>query len=347
MEESRRLIRKLAGKLARGKGEPDFFEMVRRIESLHRELPRIGRSEVLALEPVRFGQLPYLRFPQTSIASIEELAEKDSHAAEVLILVYFFGLYGVNGPMPLEVTNYVFERYFNEYDSTLRRFSDIVHHRFLSLFYRAWAESRLAVSFDRPESSIPAYLLKSLAGYPLEDQLQDLPKYAPESYANVLSGCSSSADGLVFILENFLQIPIRVNERVTSKEDIPAEYKVRFGKRSSSILGKNMQIGSHFLTKTKVFEIEIGPAAFEDCKDFLPGTQGFKHISSLIKLYIDRPLDWKLRVVINKNTLPKPTLNGRYQLSRGIWLGKSKSSQTGTTVLTLDGEKCSSSASNT
>ena len=68
-----------------------------------------------------------------------------------VFMTYFFGLLGVNGPMPLEFTDYVFQRSHNYYDQTWRRFLDIINHRFLTLFYRAWAENEQAVSFDRAD----------------------------------------------------------------------------------------------------------------------------------------------------------------------------------------------------
>lgn len=342
MEESKRLIRQFAGRLARGKAEPDFFELVRRLENCHPELPRIGYAQVLLQESVRFGQLPYLHFPQASLASIEELTEKDGQTAEALILVYFFGLYGVNGPMPLEITNYVFERYFNEYDSGLRRFSDIIHHCFLSFFYRAWSQPRLAVCFDRPETCLPMYLLRALTGVPFNSTLSPLPKYASETYVSHLSCCVRSAAGLTSILENFLQIPVELKELVTSKESIPNESKTYLGKNTCGILGKNIQLGSYFFTKNKVFEIMIGPTTFEECESFLPGTKGFKQISALIKLYLDRPLDWKLRFFIKRKTLPRPILNGKYQLSRSLWIGRPNSSPSENTELLLDGGRCDS-----
>ena len=37
-------------------------------------------------------------------------------------------------------------------DPTLSRFLDVFNHRFLALFYRAWAQAQPYVNHDRPET---------------------------------------------------------------------------------------------------------------------------------------------------------------------------------------------------
>ena len=56
-----------------------------------------------------------------------------------------------NGPLPMHLTEYARERLHHAGDPTLRRFLDIFHHRFLALFYRAWAQAQPHVNLDRPE----------------------------------------------------------------------------------------------------------------------------------------------------------------------------------------------------
>lgn len=64
--------------------------------------------------------------------------------------VRFFGMLGPNGPLPLHLTEYARSRSIHAGDQTLVRFLDIFHHRFMALFYRAWAQAQPTVSLDRP-----------------------------------------------------------------------------------------------------------------------------------------------------------------------------------------------------
>ena len=57
-----------------------------------------------------------------------------------------------HGPLPLHITEYAHERLLNANDSTVARFFDLFHHRFLAFFYRAWAQAQPHVSRDRPDA---------------------------------------------------------------------------------------------------------------------------------------------------------------------------------------------------
>ena len=129
MQDLKRLIVKYSNQLKQQKGEPDFFYLMRLIELMRKDLPAVGYAKTPSEEAFRFGQMPYLNFPSTSIATI---SESHRHSEDVTILVYFFGLLGVNGPMPLEITDLVYSRNIHDYDSTLRRFLDLINHRLLT-----------------------------------------------------------------------------------------------------------------------------------------------------------------------------------------------------------------------
>ena len=94
MDNVKKLIRKTARKLKSGEGEPNFFELVRRIENICRDMPRVGKAHNPRMEPVRFGQTPYLKFPETAISEVDM---SSLNADTALIYVYFFGLLGVYG----------------------------------------------------------------------------------------------------------------------------------------------------------------------------------------------------------------------------------------------------------
>src|SRR5262249_19902028 len=121
----------------------DFYQTLRRLECLYEEKPRWGRALRPIDEPVRLGQEPDLSFAPAPLASFES-------GGGPRLQVRLFGLFGPNGPMPLHLTEYARERLHHAGDPTLSRFLDIFHHRFLALFYRAWAQAQPAVNHDRP-----------------------------------------------------------------------------------------------------------------------------------------------------------------------------------------------------
>src|SRR5262245_7753380 len=137
----------------------DFFEAMRRVECAWSALPRLGTAARPADEPVRLGQIPSLEFPPTAVARVESLPN-----ARLKVLTYFLGLFGPHGPLPLHLTEYAHDRVTNGRDRTFIAFADVFHHRMLELFYRAWANVRPTVHFDRFEQDQFALYIGSLIG---------------------------------------------------------------------------------------------------------------------------------------------------------------------------------------
>lgn len=317
MDNVRKLIRRTARKLKNCEKEPDFFELARRVENARRDLPGIGKAHNPRMEPLRFGQTPYLKFPETSVSEVD-ISPADGDTA--LIYVYFFGLLGVNGPMPLEFTDYVFQRSQNYYDKTLRRFLDIIHHKMLSLFYRAWSSCEQAVSFDRPEDDMIGGIVLSLAGGVGGALPDSLPEHTVRGYSRFFALSVRGGDGLAVILSSFFGLPVRVVERVSSAHDIPRRFRCVPGNPHTAVFGKNAQIGSKYFSCSQKIVVEIGPVPLELCRNMLPGSAEFRRLTDLVNIYLDRPLEYDVRFLLTKDSILQCALGGAFALGRGIWL---------------------------
>src|SRR5712692_8628360 len=116
----------------------DFFRAVRLLQSAYPDRPRIGHSLSPAQDPIRFAQNPSLAFAPSTIEAL-----RHSPASPVpRLFVNHFGLLGANGPMPQHFTEYARERQLHASDNTLTAFLNIFHHRLISFFFRAWADSQ-------------------------------------------------------------------------------------------------------------------------------------------------------------------------------------------------------------
>lgn len=321
MDDVKKLIKKSSKNLKSGNSEPNFFELVRRFENINRGMPRVGKAQLPNNELIRFGQSPYLKFPETSISEIDTFSLNHNIP---IIYVYFFGLLGVNGPMPLEFTDYVFQRTHNNYDNSLRRFLDIIHHRMLSLFYRAWTLSEQAVNFDRKEDDLIGSIISSLSGNIEDITPKTLPDYTLQSYGRFFSLNKKTADNLAEILSSFFNLPIKIIERVESSHDIPNKFKCLLGNKETSIIGKNAQIGSKYYSNTQKFVIEIGPIDIELCRKMLPISDNFQKLINLINMYVDKPLEYDVKFVLKKGSNITCKLDGRYSLGRGMWAASNK-----------------------
>ena len=122
--------------------DQSFYALARALENAHPELPRLGTALRPGDEPVRFGQDVALTFAPAALSSVQAA----SGNAAVRVGIQFMGLFGPNGPLPLHLTEYAYERQLHDGDRTLGAFADIFHHRMIALLYRAWAQAQPAIA---------------------------------------------------------------------------------------------------------------------------------------------------------------------------------------------------------
>jgi type VI secretion system protein ImpH len=332
MENIRRLIKSAAAALKNGTAAPDFWAFIRALENSNPSLPRFGWAKRPADENVRFGQAPYLHFTATEIAEIIEGGRQAG--VDATVIVYFFGLLGIQGPMPLEFTGYVFRRSRSHYDNTWRRFLDIINHRFLILFYRSYATYQQCLSFDRPGDDRIGGIIKALTGVPPVKEIRNgtFPEHG-ESIA--LSGAQhfsfrlKNGYGLLDLLRGIFDYTLELDEFVISHYDLPHSRWAVLGKKKNSTLGRDIQIGRSIINMTGKFEIRLGPISFEQYNDFMVGRGGFTLFTEAVNLYLDRPLSYSILFIITGYTIPLAQLgfdfeNETYEAARlgySCWIG--------------------------
>jgi type VI secretion system protein ImpH len=329
MEDIRRRIKKASGALRSGKGAPDFWGLVRALEKSAPAKPRFGHAKRPADENVRFGQMPFLHFPGADIADIIEGGPRETEAT---IIQYFFGLLGVNGPMPLEFTNYVFQRSHNEFDHAWRRFLDIIHHRMTMFFYRANATHQQSISFDRQRDDPFSAITLSLAGISPDKKIEKNLKTMTLSFSRHLSFVVRNRSNLEDMLRRLLKVPLVIRDFVLQGNDIPVDCRAVLGNPHTAKLGLNMQIGQRFQSCSQKLEIHIGPVDFTFYEMLISGFTGLDFVTRLVKLYLDRPLSYNLVFRLNSATIPPARLGFDWtdagadaaQLGYTCWMGSFK-----------------------
>ena len=192
--------------------EYDFYQTLRRLECYYANTPRWGEAQRPIDEPVRLGQDPELSFAPAPLARFGS----EPGAVKPRLQVRLFGLFGPNGPLPTHLTEYARDRLRNSGDRTLSRFLDLFHHRFLALFYRAWAQAQPHVSRDRPEADRFGGYCGALVGLrPSASRNRDaVPDVAKLFHVGVLLRHVRNAEGLQSILQHFFRVPVRIEQFV-------------------------------------------------------------------------------------------------------------------------------------
>lgn len=298
-----------------------FFPLLRLIECLCADKPRLGKSLRPVEDPIRIGQEPATCFESASLTAFE--AAKGARPPR--LTVRCLGLLGPNGPLPLHLTEYALERRFRHGDRTFARFLDLFHHRMLSLFYRAWANTEPTVSFDRPESDRFSYYVGAFAGLGMSalrqrDPISDLTKL---HYSGWLSGQTKCAEGLQEILSDYFDMPVCIEPFSGGWLTLPAESVCRLGlDPENGSLGRSTVCGSRVWDCQHKFRIILGPLGFGDYESLLPVGKRIGRLVALVRNYIGDDLLWDLQLILKRTETPVVRLNDKFRLGWTTWLGQ-------------------------
>jgi type VI secretion system protein ImpH len=298
----------------------DFFQALRRLEAAYPEKPRLGESVRPAEEPVRLGQEPSLSFAPAALAAF--LPGTDGGPPR--LQVSFLGLSGPNGPLPLHLTEYVRDRMRNANDPTLARFFDLFHHRILSLFYRAWANSQPTVSRDRPQSDHFTTYVGALIGLAMPGlQRRDaFPDEAKLFYAGRLAAQTRNAEGLRAVVADHFKMPAAIEEFVGTWVDLPESERWHLGGGPEGMrLGFSTNMGARAWQRQTKFRIVLGPLQRKQFQSMLPEGESLGHLSALVRNYVGDSLDWDLRLILDERT-DQPLRLGAARMGWDAWLGR-------------------------
>jgi len=316
--QARGLTALLAG-LAHEPWRFGFLHTLRRIDCLQPERPRMGATAQASDDPLRLGQRPSLRFAPAELAAVEPAAA----GRPPRLLVYFFGLLGPNGPLPLHLTEYVRERERHAADPTFARFLDAFHHRMLALLYRSWAQAQPAVSFDRPDEDRFGTYLASLSGrgMPAFVHRDAMPDLAKRHFSGHLSCQTRHPDGLRAMLGEILGLPVRIQELVGHWLVLPPDCRLRLGaSRETGALGQTTTIGGRVWDHQSKFRIRVGPVRLNDYLRLLPGGEALSQVKAIVRNYVGDQVDWDLSPVLAERDVPRLRLGAGARLGWTTWL---------------------------
>lgn len=296
----------------------DFYEAIRQIECHHKDKPRLGETLRPADDMLRLGQKPSTIFAPSTIASVSLEANE-----LIRMSVYFFGMFGPNGALPLHLTEYTLDRQRNARDEALSHFMDIFHHRLLSLFYRAWANKEPTVQYDRPDQDcFHRYVGSSFGiGSPEMFDRDDMPDNSKLHFSGHLSSQTKHAEGLAAVLQSFFSVPVKIIEYIGEWLEIPEESRCYLGLNlEGGKLGEDAVIGGKSWQRQYKFRVIIGPMKLEEYEGLLPGKKKLKLVSTIIKNYLGFELNWDVNLIIKKQEIPKTSLGSYGQLGWSSWL---------------------------
>lgn len=301
----------------------DLYTILRELESLRPDSPRIGRALRLAHDIVRLGQEPSLAFPAGAVASVQS----QGPGTPWYVQVHSFGVLGPNGPMPLHFTEYVWQRLKHHADRTLVSFLNLFHHRMLSFFYRAWVDANPAVSADRPALDRFRNYVAALLGVgtPALQQRDAFGDSARRYYAGQFVDPVGNPEGLKALIEDHFGVPCAIEEFMGEWVDIPESclWKIPdplLGPAATAgRLGLSTNLGSRVWLSQGKFRVVLGPLTRHQFNKVSPGGEALPALSALVRGYVGDSLRWDLRLRLRPEAVPTLEL-GTSILGQTSWL---------------------------
>lgn len=305
--------------LARAPWAHDFYQVLRRVEALHPELPRLGEAGRPADEPVRLGQQADLAFAPTNLSEV-----RLGRSGRPRLGVRFLGLWGPQGPLPTHLTEFARERQLNHGDPTLVRFADVFHHRLLMLFYRAWRQAQPAASRDHPARDRFGVYVGALFGQgaPAWFARTEIADESKRHFAAHLARSVRNPEGLEDILASYFGVPVRVECFALRWMELPASQRSMLGARDgAATLGAGAVLGRRVLDAQHHFAVHLGPMALADYERLLPGGGWHRRLIEWVREYASEEYGVHATASVNAREVPRAVLGGGVRLGWTTWLG--------------------------
>lgn len=315
--------------IARG-WEFDFTRAVWLLERAMSPDRLVGGPGPVEQEGIRFRPDIGMGFPGTDVRRIDAKPRGSTDGRIHEIDVTFLGLYGVSTPLPLHYAvdilravaaseaagaatpGRTWEGPAAPADTpAIRAMLDVIHHRLISLFYRACVKYRYDVLYaEAGRDEVTDYLLW-LIGCP-PDVGRDEVGVAPRRlirYAGLLTQRPRSAASLEGMLRDYWKdaMPLRVDQCVGRWVTLSRTDLNVLGLRNSS-LGVDLTVGEQVYDVSGSFNIVVGPVGWDEYQAFLPDGPRHAQTRSLARLFCQDPLDFTIEVKLREGEAPMASL---------------------------------------
>jgi len=294
----------------------DFFSAMRRVERSFPDRPRIGDSSSIREEYLSLGQEPYMDFPASNLAQLEQRPN-----GRLQILTKFLGLLGPQGALPLAVTEEV-RSWLLMRDEAFCRFLDLLNNRFLQLFFRAWADPRPVAQRDRPKEDRFVTYVGSMIGIgsKIYQGLDTVPDAGKLSFAGLIAARVKSSTRLRGLIAGLFGVKVEIDELVGSHLKLDLADRTRLGKANAA-LGSDILVGASVFSVHDKIRIRLFTKNMREYLQFLPSGGRNEPLVDIMYFYLGDELEWEVELAIPSKEIEPVRLAKFGQLGWTTWVG--------------------------
>jgi type VI secretion system protein ImpH len=299
-----------------------FFQAVRLLQRMERDLKPVGYFVTPQGETIRFSSRTSLGFPPSEIYELRHMEN-----GQTSMTVEFMGLCAAISVMPTPYTEFLIER-IREKDYAMEDFLNIFNHRMISFFYRGWEKYRFFIEYERTRQDRLSTRLLDLLGLGTEG-LRERGGVSDEAYLNyagLLARHVRSAASLQQILEDYFGVDVQIHQFAGAWRKLSMENQTCF----SGLGGANERLGVGVVAGDEVWDhhgrirISLGPMRFEQYLKFLPGQEAYRELVAWLKFYSNGSYETEVQLVLAREDAPACELGSggamRPQLGLVSWL---------------------------
>ncbi|WP_300042640.1 type VI secretion system baseplate subunit TssG [uncultured Paracoccus sp.] len=302
----------------------DFFELLRQLETA---TMRFGRAGAAASEPARLSQQPRQSFAASDLA--EFTPARDGQPPRIAVNV--LGLIGPEGPMPLHLTRWIIARQSSRWfagadsggataDTSFLDFINMLQHRMMALYWRAWADARTGVQVAHGDGGQVTAMMRALAGIGLPGSRSDDPRIDGSKlrHATSLAQEVRGPDRLTQFLQSVLGVPVTLKEFVGVWLDIPDHLQTRIGVQHNN-LGAGAMVGARRFDRQSRAEIRLGPLSRAQFDHFTDDPLSRARLRHALVFAQGNDIDFDVRLILAASEVPKARL-GDCRLGLTTWV---------------------------
>ncbi len=292
------------------------------LQDLEREAPGkppIGKALRASDDVVRFGHAPHLEFAGVTA---EQDAKPAGPGTPEFLRVYFMGLLGPMGPMPLQMSELaIYERRYAK-ERPYGAFLDVLANRMIQLFYRAWADSEPTSAAGRPGADLFRHYVSVLGGEADASPHEEIDRIqlALLGHAGHTGGRRSPA-AIADAATAILGVEAEIDEFVGVWRALDPGDATRLGPGGFG-LGKGATAGMAVYTVQDTCLVRLKFADLKGFESHLPGTPGFTMVSRVLSALVPAHLDWRIEYELPRHEVPRARMGGGARLGWTGWMGE-------------------------
>lgn len=303
-----------------------FFQLLFLLERIHAGSASLGGTGPVTDERIRLRPDASMGFPSSDVAEVKQIKYPDG-VDRTRVSTTFMGLYGVSSPLMNYFIEQVAQAEYQGQQQPARELLDVMHHRFLSLVYRAWTKYRLYVGYRK--NGADAFTRRMLCAAGIDGfGVHNTPihRFLFLRYAPMLAWRARTANGLAIALhELFGNLGVRIEQFVGAWTLIEKPYRNRLG-QANATLGESLTIGRYVFDASSRYKIVLGPLGYDDYLAFLPGGHKRPMMRGVCAVFTRGYYDVLLELHVKPDAAPRFQLGSprASTLKRTAWLGGPK-----------------------